>query len=123
MIFPRSSDRSSPAIEPSALAQLFAMGGDDLRIALRAQLLTDFSRLREAVAQRDPQKTGRAIHELKGLAGTVGAHRLADLSRRLDGMGSDLRGEARSVLTEALRLEIDAVLAVLRETGEDKPNA
>lgn len=99
------------------------MGGEELRVALCAQLQTDFSRLREAVAQRDLLQAGRAVHELKGLAGTVGAHRLADLSRRLDGMGGDLATQARSVLVESLRLEIDAVLIVLRDAGEETPAA
>lgn len=117
MIVSRSTDRSAPAIEPATLAHLLTMGDDALRLALCAQLQADFSRLRGAVAVHDGQQAGRAAHELKGLAGTVGALRLAELARRFDAMGPDLAADARAVLVAALHLEIDAVQQVLAEAG------
>ncbi len=105
-----------PAIDPAILAQLFAMGGDSLRVALCAQLREDFTRLHGAVASADATEAARATHEVKGLAGTVGALRLAELARRLDSMGADLAAEARLVLVAGLRSEIDSVLQALTMT-------
>jgi HPt (histidine-containing phosphotransfer) domain-containing protein len=107
-----------PAIEPAILAQLFAMGGETLRVALCAQLRADFTRLHDAVAAADANVASRATHEVKGLAGTVGALRLADMARRLDSMGSDLAADVRDVLVAGMRAEIKLVLQALQTAGD-----
>lgn len=109
----RSSDPLLPVIEPGLLAQLFAMGGPALRIALCKQLREDFLRLRDGLIAQ--AVCPRVAHELKGLAATVGAQRLADMARKLE------TGESSDVMT--VQREIDAVLAELALAAQDSRGA
>ena len=113
-----SDDQPEPAIERRVLDALFAMGDDSLQVALRAQLDDDFRRLREAIGDR--VKSARATHELKGLAATVGAHRLADMALRLEIATADLPIDARLIHVVPIRAEIDAVLASLAISAGDR---
>jgi len=113
------TDPLSPAIDREVLESLFAMGGDSLRVALSAQLLADFDRLKTTLAAEDPAAVARAAHELKGLAATVGAQRLADMARSVDAVADGLAPDALLVVVSPLRAEIDAVLALLRDLAAE----
>ncbi len=72
------------AIDPAILEQILDLGDARMRVALLDQLLTDFRRIAEALTQDGWDEVGAAAHELKGLASTIGAHRLAQLAKRLN---------------------------------------
>ena len=72
------------AIDPAILEQILDLGDARMRVALLDQLLTDFRRIAEALTQDGWDEVGAAAHELKGLAATIGAHRLAQLAKRLN---------------------------------------
>ncbi len=105
------------AIEPDTLERLFALGDGSLRLALCAQLHADFSRLHAAVEVVDGARAGRAAHELKGLAATVGALRLADMARDLDTAAQELAAELRAGMVAPLQREIGAVLRILSQAS------
>ena len=105
----------TPSLDLAVLESLFAMGDGSLRIALGSQLQADFERLHEALGVEDGYLVGRAAHELKGLAATVGAERLAGLARAIDPIAAGMAPAALAVVIKPLRAEIDAVLAVLRD--------
>lgn len=98
------------AIDAAVLDQILNIGDIGLRDALLDQLLADFNRIADALSGGQGDRIGAAAHELKGLAATIGAHRLAQLARRLDALAdcavaSDLaefqapvQGEIRVVL-------------------------
>ncbi len=111
--------QTRPAIDSGVLEHLFSMGDDAMRQALCDQLQADFGRLQGAIGDDRPTNAGRAAHELKGLAATVGAERLADMARTLDATEGELIPAARAVMVAALHREIDAVLAQLRRSSPD----
>ena len=106
----RRPDTRLPAIDREVLEALFAMGDDTLRVALSAQLLADFERLRSTLAALDPAAVARSAHELKGLASTVGAQPLAEMARSVDAVAEGLAPEALLLMVPPLLAEIDAVL-------------
>ena len=115
--------RTPSAIDMAVLERLFAMGDSSLRRALCLQLKADFRRLNEAVLVTDGLAVGRAAHELKGLAATVGAERLADLARTLDARAESLGVAARAAIVTPVLHEIAAVLACLDAAAGDTPAA
>jgi HPt (histidine-containing phosphotransfer) domain-containing protein len=111
---------SSP-VDTATLTALLNMGGPDLRADLCAQLIADFSRLRDAMGTDDGAAVARAAHEVKGLALTVGAANLASLATGLDGAALRLPRSSLGRQISTLENEIDSVLSVLgaakRSTG------
>jgi len=115
--------RTPPAIDKAVLERLFAMGDSSLRRALCAQLRADFQRLHQAVLGPDGAAVGRAAHELKGLAATVGAGRLTDLAQALDARAENLGAAARAAIVTPVLHEIEAVLACLDSAAGEPPAA
>jgi HPt (histidine-containing phosphotransfer) domain-containing protein len=72
------------AIDAAVLDQILGLGDGRLRDALIDQLCADFRRIGAALATNDCDEIGAAAHELKGLAATIGARRLAQLAKRLN---------------------------------------
>lgn len=110
------------AIDTEVLDSLFSMGGDALRGALSAQLVTDFRRLKATLAGEDMTAVARAAHELKGLSATVGANRLADMARSIDAVAEGLPHAALRVVVVPLATEIDAVLDYLNTLMAGAPS-
>ncbi len=105
------ADRTSgTAIDPAVLNQILDIGDATLKQALLSQLLDDFRRISDALDGESTRGVGAAAHELKGLAATIGAHRLANLALRLNvaadtvvsaelgDFSAPVRGEIRVVL-------------------------
>ena len=109
---------TAPGIDGTVLTSLFAMGDDDLRVALSAQLLADFQRIRDALDSEDGYRVGRAAHELKGLAATVGANKLADMARSVDAVAEGMAAPALAVVIVPLQREIDVVQAHISAVSE-----
>lgn len=61
----------------------------------------------------EPVAVAKIAHELKGLAATIGAQRLADLAQTLNKAAESVSPGALAVLTFPVLKEIDGVLAVL----------
>ncbi|WP_417628284.1 Hpt domain-containing protein [Pararhodobacter aggregans] len=116
-----SPDTMPPALDRAVLEALFAMGDETLRAALGAQLEADFARLRAVFDDGTPHEVGRAAHELKGLAATVGAARLAEMARSVDAVAEGLSAVALAAVTAPLKAEISAVLVSLAEVVADTP--
>lgn len=110
---------TAPAAENNeVLEALLNVGGPGMRAALGAQLMADFQRLRTGIAVEDGAAVARAAHELKGLAATVGAERLAAMAASLDPIAETLSPVARATMAEALQREVDAILTTLATTLE-----
>lgn len=109
------AESSAPAMDVAVVETLLNLGGPALRTALSAQLQVDFARLRAAIGAEAGPDVARAAHELKGLAATVGANRLTEMSHSLDRFAADLSLDARSVMVSTLKREIDDVLQILAE--------
>lgn len=114
-------DASRPAIDLDVLESLFAMGDDALRAALSAQLWADFTRLRQALQAGGALEVGRAAHELKGLAATVGAQRLADMAQSVDAVAEGMPPAMLAALVAPLVKETDAVLDFLAQIAKENP--
>ncbi len=101
------------AIDMAVLDQILDMGDARLRAALLEQLLADFRRLSEALMQDGWDEVSAAAHELKGLAATIGAHRLAQLAKRLDTVADCAipgeLGEFRSPVEGEMRIVLDTL--------------
>lgn len=95
------------------LERMLSLGGSDLRPVLVAQLLADLGRLRAAISTDDPLALGRAAHEIKGLAATIGAHAVAAQAARLDELATSATAQVRAVLAQALQREVDILAAAL----------
>jgi len=116
----RSDGPGEATFDRAVLEQILDLGGAELRAALLEQLLTDFNRISEALAKGSGDEVAAAAHELKGLAATIGAQRLAQLSKRLntvavcalaaelDEFRAPVEGEIRIVL-ETLSRHADRV--------------
>jgi HPt (histidine-containing phosphotransfer) domain-containing protein len=68
-----------------------------------------------ALAARDPRGLHAAAHTLKGAAGTITAHRLAEAARLLETCGREARVEDATEAWRMLEAEADRVLAALRD--------
>jgi HPt (histidine-containing phosphotransfer) domain-containing protein len=90
-------------IDAAVLDRILGLGDDRMRVALLDQLRTDFRRLAETLGEDDADAVAAAAHELKGLAATIGAHRLAQLAQRLN-----------TVADCAMPAELDAFIAPVR---------
>jgi len=108
---------SAPDFDAKVLEALLDIGGPDMREALSAQLIADFSRLQDGLKSGDAAVMSSAAHELKGLAATVGASRLAEMARSLDGIAKTLPQAARAVMAGALDREITVVLQSLSDAA------
>lgn len=115
--FQMGTPTNTPALDMAVLESLFALGDSALRKELSAQLRTDFERLHAALATDDGYRIGRAAHELKGLAATVGAARLAQLAQAVDPIAEGLASAALAVVAKPLRTEIELVLEQLRRAA------
>ncbi|MCW1934700.1 Hpt domain-containing protein [Pararhodobacter zhoushanensis] len=111
--------QTPPAVDDNVLQRLFEMGDAALKQAFCQQFLIDFGRLRGAISGEDGKEVSRAAHELKGLAATVGAMRLADLARRFDAIAEGMAPAARNAVAVPIEREIDAVMAHLRAAAQD----
>jgi two-component system, sensor histidine kinase and response regulator len=119
--------RPGPVADPALMQQLAAIPGLDVVCGLAIvrgdgakyqHLLRmfavshgeDMKRLMEQLVAGDRADTQNLVHDLKGLAGTLGAHRLASLAARLD---DALREQDKPGEGEALIQECDQELTQL----------
>lgn len=114
-----SPKRAHAAIDRSVLEHLFDLGDADLRRALCKQLDTDFLRLFDAIGGGNGADVAKAAHELKGLAATVGAARLAEMARSLDAVAATLSPEGRAAMVAPIHTEIHLVLSRLHDVASE----
>ena len=119
----KPAEPSAPAVDPVALSRLFSLGDATLRVALCAQLQDDFTRLRGAVGVACPVTVTRAAHEMKGLAATVGAYRLADIATIVDKRAAQMGETARALVIAQLQAEVAAVLDELEQAARSEASA
>ncbi|WP_417601934.1 Hpt domain-containing protein [Pararhodobacter oceanensis] len=121
---PDGSQESDPAaIDPAVLDRLLSMGDEAMRSALCAQMISDFQRLGAAIDDPDITKVAHGAHEMKGLAATIGAARLATMARSLDTVAKSLGAAAASALVGSTQSEVARVIAVLSDAAEDSSPA
>lgn len=100
-------------IDQAILDSIFEIGDEAMRLALCDQLVSDFRRMASGLDEAEPVVVAKISHELKGLAATIGAQRLADLAQTLNKAAESVSPSALAVLTFPVRQEIAGVLAVL----------
>ena len=115
---PDSDPEAGPAVDEPVLTSLLRMAGADMRVALLDQLVADLVRLDRELAVDDPVAVARAAHEAKGLGATIGARRLAQLAQNLNSLAPRLGLAGTAAMAATVRLELDAVLAALRQRLE-----
>ena len=111
------------AVDPATLERLLGLGDSTLRRDLCTQLSADIRRLREAVAGTEVGDVLRAAHELKGLAATIGAIRLAEMALALETAAAGSHPPHAAGLIPGLQAEADAVLTQLRDASAGGPSA
>ena len=79
--------------------------------------------LRQARADADAETLRRLAHTLKSTGATIGARRLADLSRRLEAEAHDPSGPRAGILVEDLEEEAGAVRDELGRRGYEPAEA
>jgi two-component system sensor histidine kinase/response regulator len=102
-----------PDLDPTALARLRRVGGEQLVQQLVA-LFLESTPQRLAVARTGEQQGNReavirAMHALKSSAGNVGALRLQDLASHLERTGKDLTRETILRLLEELEATFNRI--------------
>ncbi len=75
-----------------------------------------------ALAAKDPRRLGAEAHSLKSSAGNIGALRLSQLCQSLENLGKSGDIQAAEALTQELRVELDRVLAAVRQLPEFAPS-
>jgi hypothetical protein len=109
-------------IDMAVFEQILNVGDAGLREALIEQLLTDFRRISKALTEGGWDEVGAAAHELKGLAATIGAHRLAELAKRLNSVAdcaiASEPGEFRAPVEGEIRIVLDNLA---RHAGRARP--
>jgi len=98
------------AIDPAVLETVLSIGDKPLRDALLRQLVADFHRIAEALAAGSIDQVGAAAHELKGLAATIGANRLARLARTLNTVADHVAPSDLGLFRAPVEGEIRVVL-------------
>ncbi len=78
-----------PIIDPTILAQLRDLGGDELVESIFADFVAEAGDLvqgaNDAFAQGDTMTVKNNLHTLKGSAGTIGVSRVAEVARQAEG--------------------------------------
>lgn len=101
----------------SVLSGLLEIGDAAMREALCAQLLSDFGRMAEGLDEAEPAAVSRVAHELKGLAATIGARRLADMAQTLNRSAECIAPATLKVLIAPVQAELAGVMAVLKASA------
>lgn len=102
-----------PNIDQGILTTIFAIGDEAMGRALCDQLMSDFRRMAHGLDDAEPVMVAKISHELKGLASTIGAQRLADIAQTLNRAAESVSPSALAVLTFPVRKEIEGVLLTL----------
>lgn len=103
------------AIDREVLNRLLTVGDAALSKRLHDQIIADLKRLKDTL---EPGSSACAIaaHEVKGLAATIGASRLAGMAETLQGCIEN--GKPDAALQARVNTEISAVLELL-SAGKD----
>ena len=109
---PRAQD-----FDQSVLSGLLEIGDTAMRQALCAQLLSDFGRMAEGLVEAEPAVVSRVAHELKGLAATIGARRLADMAQTLNRSAERIAPATLKVLITPVQAELAGIMAVLKASA------
>lgn len=111
------------AIDEAVLGQILSIGDAGMRHALLDQLLADFHRLAETLTGGSSDEVGAAAHEIKGLAATIGAHRLAQLAKRLDTVADCAVPAEIGKFRSPIECEIRTVLdSLAQHAGRARPD-
>jgi CheY-like chemotaxis protein/HPt (histidine-containing phosphotransfer) domain-containing protein len=116
-----TSGDDAALLDPERLAMLRDL--DDGDGALLAAIANEFSaealrqvgRLREALAEGDPQAVERAAHSIKGSSANLGATRLAEITGHLEALGRGRAlGDADAIVDDIV-VELEKVRVALAE--------
>jgi HPt (histidine-containing phosphotransfer) domain-containing protein len=95
------------ASEPSLLDQIFTAFLQDSAERIRT--------LRDALSGSDPELIRRAAHALRGASANVGALQMADVARRLEGIGDKNGENSAAELIDELEGEFGRVMGEISE--------
>jgi PAS domain S-box-containing protein len=113
----RCRPHGADALDPAALAQLRAIGGDDFVAELTETFLSQtpslIPALRRGYIEADADELRRGAHTLKSQARTFGATALADVCEQLEGLGAAGVLEGAAELVDQIEQELGRVAAAL----------
>lgn len=111
----------SPVLDPSVintLRQLTVPGEPDVLTEVLKLFLEEvpsrLTRLRIAWAAQNIEEVHRLAHSLKGSAGNIGAQRMFEICKQLDGIGRSSDVAQAGPLVDALNVEFANVDAEIR---------
>lgn len=117
---------TSEVLDQKTFLDLLETGGSDVAAALAEQLEQDFTRLHSDLQAHLPLGTAvnfRAIHliahEMKGLALTVGAHVLPEISLRAEKLAQSKDSAALAATLPEMVAECDRVRTALSQCIEN----
>jgi len=122
--------KTAEAVSPQAAGDLPRLDGVDVKVGLGGvnndwklytKLLFNFhhrhqgieEKIQTALEQGDPRAAQRLVHTIKGLAGTVGAKKLSEISARLESAIKDDDHDRLPNLLDRFTKEIVRVMATL----------
>ena len=112
---------TAPVLDPSVLntlRQLSVPGEPDVLTEVLKLFLDEvpprLTRLRIAWAAGDIEQVHRLAHSLKGSAGNIGAQRMFEVCKELDGIGRSGEVQRAGPLVDALNVEFADVDAEIR---------
>ena len=118
---PIAPDSGTAQLDPARLSMLRDLDdGDGALLAaiaheFSAEAQRQFERLREALAEGDPQAVEQAAHSIKGSSANLGATRLAEITGHLEALGrARALGGATSLLDD-VEIELERVRVALAE--------
>ena len=110
---------SAASCSPSPTEVLARVGGDRELLAEISRLFVDdaprhLQKIREAIDARDGESLRRAAHGLKGAAANFDADGVVSAARTLEEIGRTGEFEAHEAAWQALDVETDQLISVLR---------
>ncbi len=109
------ADHEHQPFDQSILTELLGVGGAEMRRELCEQLTNDFRRIARMMDTDERHDLAAASHELKGLAATIGASRLAENAQTLNSIAGSADGVVLTIMSKQIRQEIGQVLDALRQ--------
>lgn len=112
-------------IDPAALARLDALGGPGFAQRIIGIFLVECPRrladARQALAHRDADALGHAVHAMISSAGNIGAAGLAEYARETEEHAEQQRWDALPGRVDRLATAFEAVRATLDSERGDMP--
>ena len=119
------TDQPAAAIDVAALTELMKATGDDAGIMRRlidvylADAPRQIEQIQSGISERNMELVNRGAHSLKSTSGTMGAFRLAQMSRELEAMTAPAIAEAGNLDDAGIATKSAALAAELESVRQE----